>query len=143
MVEDVAPIRVRSDCFSPAAALMRSRIKSIKCLASSARPWLGSKRLADLQFRCPFVTRRTGIFCFFPLLFSNSSLGTTTHNLFRRRLRLRWGTDYWSCLGGTRARGLCAQRVCNPLHQVIDTFTLAEDSGVQLRWAHRQKCLCS
>ena len=54
-----------------------------------------------------------------------------------------WGTDYWSCLGGTRASGLCAQRVCNPLRQLIDTLTLAEDSGVQLRWAHRQKCLCS
>ena len=47
------------------------------------------------------------------------------------------------CLGGTRASGLCGQRVGNPLRQLINTLTLAEDSGVQLRWAHRQKCLCS
>src|SRR5207237_3441790 len=37
---------------------------------------------------------------------------------------------------GTRASGLCAQRVCNPLH-LIHAFRLTRDSGVKLRWAHR------
>ena len=84
--------------------------------ASSARPWSASR---SSPFYNSVPVRRQANGCFVALL------------LF---LSFQFGnTGLWPV----------RQRVCNPLRQLIDTLTLAEDSGVQLRWAHRQKCLCS